>query len=227
MEPKVVGVIPARLESKRFYGKVLFKYRGNPLIQYLYSELSKSKAMDKLIIATDNRKVEQAAKAFGAEVVMTPKKFRTGSDRVAFVMNSTPGEIFVNIQADAFGVNPKALDRAIGKFASDPDIEYGTLVRKITKDSELNDHNAVKVVLKKNNDAAWFSRQALPYIRHANRKPRARQAGYYYHIGVYFFRRKALQQFTSWPASPAEKAESLEQLRILENGKVFACLLLI
>lgn len=219
MAPKVVGVIPARLDSGRFYGKILFNYRGRPLLWYLYSELSKSKVMDRLIIATDNKKVEQVANDFGAEVMMTPRKMRTGSDRVAQVMKSVDGDIFVNVQGDAFGLKYSDLDLSIKKFVKDSSLEYGTLARRLDSDAELKSPDAVKVVIKKNGDAGWFSRSPLPYLRQTENKPQSKQFNYYYHIGVYFFRRAALQQFALWASTPNEKAESLEQLRILENGK--------
>ncbi len=219
MAPQVVGVIPARLDSTRFYGKVLFNYRGRPLLWYLYTALSKSKVVDRLIIATDNKKVAHVAEEFGAEVIMTSPKMRTGSDRVAQVMKSVEGEIFVNVQGDAFGLKYSDLDQYIKKFVKDSQLEYGTLARKIESDAELKSPDAVKVVMKNNGDAGWFSRSPLPYIRHAGKKPQSQQFNYYYHIGVYFFRRAALQQFALWASTPNEKAESLEQLRILENGK--------
>jgi len=219
MALKVVGVIPARLDSKRFYGKVLFNYRGKPLLQYLYAELSKSKAIDRLIIATDSKDVKKTAESFGAEVVVTSKKLRTGSDRVAEVMKSVAGDVFVNVQGDAFGLKYSLLDQSIKEFVKDHTLEYGTLARQITSDSELKSPDAVKVVMKDNGDAGWFSRSPIPFIRHTQKKPWSGQHRYYYHIGVYFFRRAALKQFTMWASTPNEKAESLEQLRILENGK--------
>ncbi|HEX2896531.1 MAG TPA: 3-deoxy-manno-octulosonate cytidylyltransferase [candidate division Zixibacteria bacterium] len=218
MADKVIGVIPARLDSKRFYGKVLFNYRGKPLIQYLHAELTQAKEIDRLIIATDNAEVKRACEGFGAEVIMTPKKMRTGSDRVAEVMKSIDGGIFVNVQGDAFGLNYQGLDNAIRKFKSDSSLEYGTLARKLDSDTELNDSDAVKVVLKKNGDAGWFSRSPIPFMRNAGTKSWTLLNNYYYHIGVYFYRRKALKRFAQWTTGICEKAESLEQLRILENG---------
>lgn len=219
MAAKVVGVIPARLDSKRFYGKVLFNYRGKPLIQYLYEELSKSKVMDPVIIATDSDKVRLEAEKFGAEVVMTPKNMRTGSDRVAFAAKSVRGDVYVNVQGDALGLDHRDLDKAIKRFVVDSKSEYGTIARKIDNDSELNDHDAVKVVLKMNQTAGWFSRQPIPHLRHPKPGKFSKQHGFYYHIGVYFFKREALKRFASWATAVSEKAESLEQLRILENGR--------
>jgi len=219
MAPKVIGVIPARLDSQRFYGKVLFNYRGKPLLQYLFAEISKSKAIDHLYIATDSNDVKRAAEGFGAEVIMTPRHMRSGTDRVAVVMNSVAGDVFVNVQGDTFGLKHSLLDKTAEQFVKDPTLEYGTLARKIESDIELKNPDAVKVVLKDNGDAGWFSRSPLPYLRHGQKGRWCRQFNYYYHVGVYFFRRAALKQFTMWPSSPNEKAESLEQLRILENGK--------
>lgn len=218
MTAKVIGVIPARLDSTRFYGKVLFKYRGKALIQYLFMELSKSKEIDRLIVATDNKKVKRACEGFGAEVVLTPRKMRTGSDRVAEVMKSVKGKIFVNVQGDALGLNHEELDRAIRKFKDNPAWGYGTLVRRISSDAEVNNPDVVKVVIKANGDAGWFSRSPIPFIRHAQKKAWSIHQRYLHHIGVYFFRRKALKRFATWASTPNEKAESLEQLRILENG---------
>ena len=219
MALKVIGVIPARMHSKRFYGKVLFDYQGKPLIWYLYQELAKSKVMDRVVIATDNNKVRKTAEGFGAHVVMTTGKLQTGSDRVAQVMDSVEGDIFVNIQGDVFGLKSAALDTALGKFSSIPTLEYGTLARKIGTDKELNSPDSVKVVLKSNGDAGWFSRYPLPYIRCSSKKPISKHFNFYYHIGVYMFKSGALKEFAGWAQSPCEKAESLEQLRILENGK--------
>lgn len=219
MALKVIGVIPARMDSKRFYGKVLFNYRGKPLIWYLYEELLKSKVIDRVIIATDNIEVRKTAEAFGAQVVMTKGRHKTGSDRVAQVMDTIEGDVFVNIQGDIFGLETAALDNAISKFVSDPALEYGTLARRIGSERELNSPDSVKVVLKNNGDAGWFSRYPLPFVRNFSKKPDFRHFNFYYHIGVYMFRREALKKYAEWPQSPCEKAESLEQMRILENGK--------
>jgi len=219
MAARVVGVIPARMDSKRFYGKILYNYQGRPLLYYLFAELSKSKVMNQLIIATDSSQVQRAASLFGAEVVMTSKNIRTGSDRVAAVMKRVKGDIFVNVQGDVFGLKHAVLDKALKKFLNNSSWEYGTLARKIDSDQEALDPDAVKVVLKENGDAGWFSRYPLPFLRHPDKRDRTKQASFYYHIGVYMFRKRALEQYARWKSTPHEKAESLEQLRILENGR--------
>ena len=219
MAPRVVGVIPARLDSKRFFGKVIYSFRGHPLLYYLYSEFSKSKVIDKLIIATDNNRVKATAEKFGAEVVMTSKRLKCGSERVVEVAGKVRGDIYLNIQADVFGLKHQTLDKALAKFQKDKSAEFATLARKIESDRELMNSDAVKVVMQKDNNAGWFSRYPIPYLRESLKKPRVKQFDYYYHIGIYMFKAAALKQFANWTATPNEKAESLEQLRILDNGK--------
>lgn len=219
MSSKVVGVIPARLDSKRFHGKVIYSFRGRPLLYYLYSEFSKSKVINKLIVATDSNKIKDVAESFGAEVVMTSKKAKCGTERAAEVAQKVKAEIYLNIQADVFGLKYSALDIALKKFRKETKSQFATMARKIENDSELFNPDSVKVILKNDNNAGWFSRYPLPYLRHPLKKARANQFGYYYHIGVYMFRRAGLMQFAKWKATENEKAESLEQLRILDNGQ--------
>ena len=216
---KTVGVIPARMESERFYGKVLYPYKGMPLLYYIYNEVSKSKSVDRFIVATDSREIETQAREFGAEVIRTNGKYNTGSDRVAAVMKKVTADLYINVQADLFGLKSAAIDRVVKDFKNNSTLKYGTLARKIKNDRELKDPNSVKVVLKKNKNAGWFSRQPLPYLMRPLKKALSSQADYYYHIGVYFYRRQALREFASWKQTPCEKAESLEQLRILENDR--------
>ncbi|MEE8149687.1 MAG: 3-deoxy-manno-octulosonate cytidylyltransferase [candidate division Zixibacteria bacterium] len=219
MSFKTVAVIPARMESKRFYGKVLYSYKGKPLLYYVYNEVSKAKRVDRFVVATDSQEIESKARDFGAEVIRTSGKYNSGSDRVAAIMKKIPADLYINVQADLFGLKSAVLDRVINAFSRDSNLKYGTLARKIRNDRELKDPNSVKVVLKKNKQAGWFSRQPLPYLQRPLKKTLSSQADYYYHIGVYFYRREALREFAGWPQTSCEKAESLEQLRILENGR--------
>ncbi|MCH7946962.1 MAG: 3-deoxy-manno-octulosonate cytidylyltransferase, partial [candidate division Zixibacteria bacterium] len=206
MSFKTVGVIPARMESKRFYGKVLYPYKGKPLLYYIYNEVSKAKKVDRFVVATDSQEIESAVREFGAEVIRTSGRCKTGSDRVAAVMQEIPADLYINVQADLFGLKSAVLDRVIMDFSRDSKLKYGTLARKIRNDRELKDPNSVKVVLKKNKEAGWFSRQPLPYLQSALKKTLSSQAYYYYHIGVYFYRRSALKEFAGWQQTPCEKA---------------------
>ncbi|MFZ5979721.1 MAG: 3-deoxy-manno-octulosonate cytidylyltransferase [Candidatus Zixiibacteriota bacterium] len=224
MKNEVIAVIPARMNSRRFSGKVLYPYRGKPLLFYVWNEVIKAGTIDRLIIATDQLEIKKAAEEFGAEVVMTSKRHRTGSDRVAEVIGKTGGEIIINIQADNFGLTGAVLDRVVREMRREKKLGYATLAFRIEEDNRLFDPNLVKVAVGQDGRALWFSRYPLPYLQHAEEKDRARQFKFWGHIGVYFYRRQALEAYAGWKRTPHEKAESLEQLRILENGglmKVF------
>ena len=218
MATNVVAVIPARLNSKRFSGKVIYPYRGKPLLYYVWDAALRARQIDQLIIATDNRKVADAAEEFGAEVVMTSSKPRTGSDRVAEVARKVPARIYVNIQADNFGLDASVLDRAINSIKKSPKTRFATLAREIDRDKDLFDPGIVKLVMNREQQALWFSRYPLPYLQHATSRSRCKQFSYFEHIGVYFYRASALADYAHWKRSALEEAESLEQLRILENG---------
>lgn len=218
MAAKVVAVIPARLNSKRFSGKVIYPYRGKPLLYYVWDAVRQARQIDRLIIATDNKKIAEAAEEFGAEVVLTSSKPKTGSDRVAEVARHVRGQIFVNIQADNFGLKAQLLDRAISSMKRNPKIRFATLAREVDRDKDLFDPGIVKVVKNRGDLALWFSRYPLPYLQHATSRSRCKQFPYFEHIGVYFYRSAALAEFARWKRTALEEAESLEQLRILENG---------
>ncbi len=218
MAQRVLAVIPARLGSTRFSNKVIYPLNGKPLLFYVHREIARVAAIDRLVIATDSKEIARAAEGFGAEVVMTSKKHRTGSDRVAEAAEKLGGDIIINIQADSFGLTSAAMTRLVRAIKNDRRVKFATLARPITNDDELFDPNKVKIVLRSNNDALWFSRFPIPYLQNCSEKDRSRQFSFLLHIGVYGFRREALRQFASWKRSPLERAESLEQLRILENG---------
>jgi len=218
MARRVVAVIPARLNSKRFSNKVIYPLNGKPLLSFVHREVCKAKTVDRVVIATDSRAVARACKAFGADVVMTSARHRTGSDRVAEAAARTGGEIILNIQADNFGLKGSVLDRLVRFMLADPGVHYATLVHRITSDSDLFSPDMVKVVLDSQGRALWFTRFPVPFLMGIRARRRYDRFVFWGHIGVYGFRRRYLEQFASWKRSPLEKAESLEQLRILENG---------
>lgn len=219
MADRVLAVIPARLGSKRFPDKVIYPFDGKPLLFYVHREVSKAKEIDRVVIATDSERIVTAATEFGAEVVKTSARHQTGSDRVAEVARKLGGDIVINVQADNFGLKSTVIDRFIKNMKSNRGVQYATLARRINLDAELFSPNLVKVVIDKSGRALWFSRYALPYIQSATRKTHHSQFPYLGHIGVYGFRRKALEEYAAWERTPLEKAESLEQLRVLEHGK--------
>jgi len=218
MKRKVLAVLPARMGSTRFSGKVLYEFRGKPLLFYVWNRVRKARQIDDLVIATDSTKISKAAKSFGAQVFKTSKRHKTGTDRVAEVAKIIGGDIILNIQADNIGLSPSLLDRVIMQLNKMPTTGCATLVRTIRSDNELFDPNLVKVIADSQMNALWFSRFPLPYLQQVNSGKRFCQYRFLAHIGVYFYRRRTLDWFGSLAQSPLEKAESLEQLRILENG---------
>ncbi len=218
MAATVLAVIPARLNSKRFPNKVIHLYRGKPLLFYVYNEVRKARRIDRVVVATDNRQVQKTVAAFGGQVMLTSAHHRTGSDRVAEVMQKLGGDIIINVQADNFGLKASILDRTVEKLGVDNSIEFATLARRLTTDDELFDPHVVKVVVNGDGAALWFSRLPIPYLQKTGEKNIVKQFPFLAHIGVYFFRRQGLAKFARWKRSSLEKAESLEQLRILENS---------
>lgn len=212
----VIGVIPARYKSLRLPGKPLIPINGKPLIQRVYENASKSKYLDKLLVATDDKRILNLVKDFGGEAKLTSKRHKTGTDRVAEAVKNINAEIVLNIQCDEAFLNPKMIDELIFLMKKDKNILMGTLASKIKDKKFLTDPNLVKVVIDKNNYALYFSRYPIPYQRTDGYQ--IKNHNYYEHIGIYAFRKIFLEKFSKLPQTPLEKSERLEQLRALENG---------
>jgi 3-deoxy-manno-octulosonate cytidylyltransferase (CMP-KDO synthetase) len=165
------------------------------------------------MIATDDERIYQAARGFGARVVMTRADHVSGTDRVAEAASAENAELVVNIQGDEPLIDPAAIDAAILPLAHDPEIVMGTLKKAIEDPREIGDANVVKVVTDRNGDAIYFSRCPIPYER-----DQARPGTHFKHIGLYVYRREFLLRYPALPVGPLEQAERLEQLRALENG---------
>ena len=212
---KILGVIPARLQSSRFPGKVLAEISSKPMVQHVYERASQARYLTSTIIATDDERVYEAAREFGAHVRMTRSDHPSGTDRVAEVASAENAEIVVNIQGDEPLIDPDAIDAAILPLVHDPDVIMSTLKKKIEDPREVQDPNVVKVVTDRAGDAIYFSRCPIPYQRDRN-------AGgappYFKHIGLYVYKRDFLMEYPALPVGPLEQAERLEQLRALENG---------
>lgn len=217
MKNDILAVIPARYNSSRFPGKPLAVLAGKSILERLYRELSRSKLVSRVVVATDSDIIETAVKKFGGQTIMTSPKHRTGSDRSAEVAAKLGAKIIINVQADHLGLKVSDYDRVLKEMTDDRTINHATFIRKIESESDLFDPNRVKVIFDKNNDALWFSRYPLPYLQ-GIKGNRLATFDFYYHIGVYFYRRAALAKYAALPRSAHEKAESLEQLRILDNG---------
>ncbi len=208
----VLGVIPVRYNSSRLPGKPLIPLRGKPLIQRVYERASKSKFLNRLMVATDDQRIKDKVKDFGGEVVLTSQKPRTGSDRVAEAVRNLNYDLVLNIQGDEPFLKPEMLDQLINFMQKNKNVQMGTLAKKVKDKDFFKNPDRVKVVMDKNGNAIYFSRFSIPFQR------KKEKINYYEHIGVYAFRKKFLSRYTELKQTPLEKSESLEQLRVLENG---------
>jgi 3-deoxy-manno-octulosonate cytidylyltransferase (CMP-KDO synthetase) len=209
---KILGVIPARFSSSRFPGKVLARIGSKTMLQLVYERASAARYLTRTLIATDDERIREVARSFGALVRMTRPDHLSGTDRVAEVASAEDAAIVVNIQGDEPLIDPAAIDAAILPLAHDPEIVMGTLKKKIEDPREVGDPNVVKVVTNHAGDAVYFSRCPIPYSRDG--LPTA----HYKHVGLYVYRRDFLLGYPALPVGPLEQAERLEQLRALENG---------
>ncbi len=210
----VLGVIPARYNSSRLPGKPLLSIKGKPLVQRVYESASRSKLLNQVIVATDDQRIRSKVETFGGEVVFTSSKPKTGSDRVAEAVKSLNCDLVLNIQCDEAFMNPKMLDQLIGFMQRNKDVQIGTLAKKVNDPDFFKNPDRVKVVLDKDGNAIYFSRFPIPFQRGNGKKG----INYYEHIGVYAFRKGFLSKYAKLKQTPLEKTESLEQLRVLENG---------
>jgi 3-deoxy-manno-octulosonate cytidylyltransferase (CMP-KDO synthetase) len=216
----VIGVIPARYASTRLPGKPLVDIGGKPMIQHVYERASESKYIDHLIVATDDQRIVDVVENFGGKVVLTPPELPSGSDRIAYVVkNMQDVEIIVNIQGDEPFINPIMIDMAIEPLAFDKNIYVSTLAKRISKVDELKDFSVVKVVMDMYNDALYFSRSPIPFVRDdsISLDEKIKKFKFLKHIGLYVYRKEALLEFTRMEQGIIEQHEKLEQLRFLEN----------
>ena len=211
---KTVGIIPARWASSRFPGKPLHLIAGRPLLQHVWEQCRRARALDSVIIATDDMRIAEAAFAWGAEVSLTSPDHASGTDRIAEVAKKLRGvSHIINIQGDEPLVEAALLNRLARKMQRDPQIEMNTAVHPFSDPADARSPHQVKAVLDRKGRALYFSRHAIPYPRDPGVPVQ-----YFRHQGIYGYRRDLLLRFVGWQPSPLEKAEALEQLRALENG---------
>ena len=206
-------IIPARYASTRLEGKPLLKAKGKTIIQWVYEKAKQSQLASDVIVATDDKRIFDEVEGFGGKACMTSTEHKCGSDRLVVVLNTYEDiKIAVNVQGDEPMIQPESIDKAIETLINDDNADISTLIRKIDTEEEINNPNTVKAVTDNNGYALYFSRSPIPYERNKN------QAESFAHIGLYVYRREALLKMSKLPQSPLEKAESLEQLRALQNG---------
>jgi 3-deoxy-manno-octulosonate cytidylyltransferase (CMP-KDO synthetase) len=211
---KAIGVIPARYGSTRFPGKPLAEIRGKPMIQWVYESAVKAKSLDRVIIATDDVRIMRVVWNFGGQAMLTSKKAKSGTDRVAETAKKMSADIIVNIQGDEPLISAKTIDQVVRPLQKDKRLLMSTAASVMNpSDSDAQISDVVKVVVDQMDNALYFSRSPIPFHRTAKGFQE-----YYRHCGIYGYRRDFLLRFTKWKQTPLETAESLEQLRALEHG---------
>ena len=209
---KTAIIIPARYGSSRLEGKPLIKVLNKPVIQWVYEKAEHAKHADTIIVATDDERIYDCVKGFGGEVEMTSVNHKSGSDRIMEVVSRHPEIGYIcNLQGDEPLIEPQSIDLVIKNVKDDNEADISTLRRKITP-QEAQDPNLVKCVTDKRGFALYFSRSKIPFERHTQ------VATFYGHLGIYGYKRHALETMTKAEQTMLEKTESLEQLRALENG---------
>ncbi|MFZ4115417.1 MAG: 3-deoxy-manno-octulosonate cytidylyltransferase [Chthoniobacterales bacterium] len=217
----IVVVIPARWGSTRFPGKMLHSIAGRPLIEHVWQRCRRARSIERVIIATDDKRIERVAENFGAEVIMTSRRHQSGTDRIAEVASlleknkkSTAPSHFINVQGDEPLINASLIDRLARLLHASSELEMITAATPL--ESDHHDPNLVKVVLDRKKNALYFSRAPIPFHRDAaNQKSVVKPL---LHLGIYGFRKDILKRFVSYPPSALERCEKLEQLRALEHG---------
>lgn len=215
-------IIPARFASSRLPGKPLADIASKPMIQHVYERAKQSQA-ERVIIATDDQRIVEAAEQFGAQVVMTDPNHDSGTDRLQEVVSALALDnqhIVVNVQGDEPLIPPSVINQVANNLAEHTQSAIATLIEKIQDYDTVMDPNAVKVVMGEQGNALYFSRAPIPWHRdhfaEHNNLPATHQ--FFRHIGIYAYRVKFLHDFVTWPAGKLESIEKLEQLRALENG---------
>ena len=207
---KVIAVIPARLGSTRLPRKMLREINGRPLVAWVYSAVRACPRLDDVIVATDSEEILQTCRRQGCESRMTSDRHRSGTERVHEISQAVAADVYINVQGDEPMVRPEQIDSMV-QLMTRSDIEVGTL-KTPAKPEDIASPSAVKVVSDLKGRALYFSRATIPHDRDGT-GPR-----YFKHLGIYAYRKPALDRFVSVPESSLERAERLEQLRFLENG---------
>jgi 3-deoxy-manno-octulosonate cytidylyltransferase (CMP-KDO synthetase) len=214
-DPKVVVVIPSRFGSTRLPGKPLVTLGGKPMVQHVYERAKRAQTVHKVLVATDDQRILEAVQGFGGEARMTRSDHRTGTERIAEVAAHEEGDIFINVQGDEPLIDPVSIDTAVAALLEEPPAQIATVATPIRHANDIMDPNVVKTVLDFDENALYFSRAPVPWVRDTQQKIHVK---YWKHLGLYAFQRNALLEYPTLPQGELEKIEQLEQLRWLENG---------
>jgi len=216
-----IGIIPARYASTRFPGKPLADIKGKSMIQRVYEQSKKASILSELYVATDDVRIEEHVKSFGGNVVMTPAECRNGTERcfeaLKKINKKKEDVVVINIQGDEPFIHPEQIEKVASLFKN-KHVGIATLIKKISTTEELTNSNIVKVVVNKDKEAIYFSRFPIPFYRDKKNDDALKLHDYYKHIGMYAYREDILAKLISLKQTPCETAESLEQLRWIENA---------
>jgi 3-deoxy-manno-octulosonate cytidylyltransferase (CMP-KDO synthetase) len=209
---KITAIIPARYSSSRLPGKPLKYICGKTMVQRVYEQVKKVSLIDEVIVATDDQRIFDEVKKNNGNVTITSKEHKTGTDRLAEVAAKIDSDIIVNVQGDEPLINPSVIKLAIEPLLADTTLKMSTLKHLTNNKKEINNPNIVKVITDKDDNAVYFSRSKIPYDRSS------KQFEYFKHIGLYVYRKDFLLKYANMKSTPLEQQESLEQLRVIENG---------
>ncbi len=214
---KILGIIPARYASTRLPGKPLVQIAGKTMIQHVYEQAKKS-LLDTVLVATDDDRIINEVNKFGGLSMLTSEHHKSGTDRCAEVSKAYPDyDLIINIQGDEPFIDPKQIDLLISVIQK-PETQIATLIKKIETEKDLFDVNTPKVITNKNNEAIYFSRQTIPFLRNFEKEGWLQNHTFFKHIGIYAYKKEVLAAISLLQTGFLENAEHLEQLRWLENG---------
>jgi 3-deoxy-manno-octulosonate cytidylyltransferase (CMP-KDO synthetase) len=206
------AIIPARYDSVRFPGKILADRTGKPLIQHVFERAARAKRVDRVIVATDDARIQRAVEAFGGEAIMTRRDHPNGTSRIAEVAQNLDAPIIVNVQGDEPEIEPELIDRTIQSLMDHTDCLMATLASPFIIGEDPANPNIVKVVVDQAGCAMYFSRALIPHARDIQTGAPLK------HVGLYVYRRDFLLKYVALPPTPLEQIEKLEQLRVIEHG---------
>lgn len=215
---EVVAIIPARFQSSRFAGKPLALIQGKPMIQHVFERAGKVDILSRVVVATDDERIQKVVEKFGGECVLTRDDHVSGTDRLAEAADKigvSKHDIIINIQGDQPLFSGQVIEQVARPLLDDPALPMSTLIYKIVRKEEIHSPNHVKAVFDKNNNALYFSRLPIPYERDPGD---GEPPTYYRHLGFYGYRKDFLLSFVALPEGEWERLEKLEQLRALEHG---------
>jgi len=215
---KIIGIIPARYDSSRFPGKPLVDIGGISMIQRVYQQAKHASALQEVVVATDDERIAEHIRSFAGNVIMTSKQHQSGTDRCGEVISTVRGfDVAINIQGDEPFIDPQQIDLLASCFG-DSNTQIATLVHQVQSTEDLFNENKPKVILNKQSEAIYFSRQAIPFLRGYEQKNWLDHLSYFNHIGIYGYTTSVLTELVKLPKSILEEAESLEQLRWIDHG---------